>query len=241
VIDFHCHLDLYPRPNEVASAADRAGIYVLSVTTTPKAWKQTAALASGKKHIRTALGIHPQLAHERSAEIALFEHLLDETRYVGEIGLDGSRGFGQHAEIHMRVFERILSVARERGGKIFTVHSRGAADIVVATLLKHRCASTAVLHWFSGTLKQLDSAVSAGCWFSIGPAMLRSEKGRQLISRMPRDRILTETDGPFAQDKNKPLEPGDVALAIDGLASLWSTDRNEVDQLLRTNLKALLL
>jgi TatD DNase family protein len=140
----------------------------------------------------------------------------------------------------MRVFERILSAARERGGKIFTVHSRGAADVVVATLLRHRCASTAVLHWFSGTLKQLNSAIGAGCWFSVGPAMLRSEKGRHLISRMPRERILTETDGPFAHDKNKPLEPCDVALAIEGLASLWSIDIQEVDQLLRTNLKVLL-
>jgi TatD DNase family protein len=240
LIDFHCHLDLFPKPAEVAAAADRAGIYVLSVTTTPKAWKQTAALANGKKHIRTALGMHPQLAHERSTEIALFEHLLDQTRYVGEIGLDGSRGFGQHAAIQMRVFERILSAAQEHGGKIFTVHSRGAADVVIATLVRHRCASKAVLHWFSGTLKQLDSAVGAGCWFSVGPAMLRSDKGRQLISRMPRDRILTETDGPFAQDKNKPLEPGDVALALDGLASLWSTDRQGVDQLLRSNLNSLL-
>jgi TatD DNase family protein len=239
VIDFHCHLDLFPRPAEVAAAADRAGVYVLSVTTTPKAWKKTAALAAGKKHIRTALGIHPQLAHERSAEIVLFEQLLDETRYVGEIGLDGSRGFGQHAEIQMRVFERILSAAQERGGKIFTVHSRGAADVVIATLAKHRCASTAVLHWFSGTLRQLDSAIGAGCWFSVGPAMLRSEKGRRLISRMPRDRILTETDGPFAQDKNKPLEPSDVALAVQGLASLWSIGSYDVDQLLQRNLKTL--
>jgi TatD DNase family protein len=240
VIDFHCHLDLFPEPAEVAAAAERDGIYVLSVTTTPKAWKRTAALANGKRYIRTALGIHPQLAHERSGEIVLFEQLLSQTRYVGEIGLDGSRGFGQHAEIQMRVFERVLSSAREHGGKIFTVHSRGAADLVVSTLTKHRCASTAVLHWFSGTLRQLDSAIGAGCWFSIGPAMLRSEKGRQLVSRMPRDRILTETDGPFAQDKSKPLEPHDVSLAIDGLAGLWAIDRNEVSQLLQNNLRALL-
>jgi TatD DNase family protein len=240
LIDFHCHLDLFPNPAEVAETAERAGVYVLSVTTTPKAWRQTAALAKGKKHIRTALGIHPQLAHERSGELALFEHLLDETRYVGEVGLDGSQGFRQHGEIQMRVFERILSVSRERGGKIFTVHSRGAADAVVATLVKHRCASTAVLHWFSGTEKQLEYAISAGCWFSVGPAMLRSEKGKQLVLRMPKDRLLTETDGPFAVDKSKPLQPEDVALALRGLASLWSMDKEEVDQLLRTNLKTLL-
>ena len=66
MIDFHCHLDLFPDPQRVAAEAEAAGIYVLSVTTTPKAFRQTAALAKGKRHIRTALGLHPQLAHERS-------------------------------------------------------------------------------------------------------------------------------------------------------------------------------
>jgi TatD DNase family protein len=240
LIDFHCHLDLFPRPSEVIEAAERDGIYVLSVTTTPKAWRKTSALARGKKHIRTALGIHPQLAHERSSELPLFEHLLEETRYVGEIGLDGSRGYGQHAEIQRRVFERILAVSRERGGKIFTVHSRAAADTVIDTLAKHDCTSTAVLHWFSGTLKQLDTAVGAGCWFSVGPAMLRSEKGKQLVLKMPRNRILTETDGPFALVDSKPLQPRDVALAVKGLASLWAMEASAVDKLLQSNLRTLL-
>ena len=97
MIDFHCHLDLYPDPEKEIREADAAGIYVLSVTTTPKAWVQTARLARGRKRIRTALGLHPQLAHERQNELPQFEHLLPRVRYVGEIGLDGTSGFGQYA------------------------------------------------------------------------------------------------------------------------------------------------
>jgi TatD DNase family protein len=151
LIDFHCHLDLFADPEAVAAAAEAAKIYVLSVTTTPKAWRKTAALAKGKPHIRTALGLHPQLAHERSNELPLFEALLDETRYVGEIGLDGSPGYGQHADIQMRVFERALSLANERGGRVFSIHSRRAAAEVIATIRKHGCADSSILHWFSGT------------------------------------------------------------------------------------------
>lgn len=239
MIDFHCHLDLFRDPEDVATKANAAGIHVLSVTTTPKAWRKTSALAKGKRHIRTALGLHPQLAHERSNELPLFETLLDETRYIGEIGLDGSPGYGQHADIQMRVFERVLAMSKERGGKIFTIHSRGAASAVIATLRKHQCAPSAVLHWFSGTHRELAEAVALGCWFSVGPAMLRSEKGRRLVERMPRDRVLTETDGPFAQDKDRPLEPTDVVLALRQLAAIWATDQPEADRLLRDNLKAL--
>lgn len=75
MIDFHCHLDLYPNPAKIIAEADAAGIYVLSVTTTPKAWRETARLAKGMKRIRTAVGLHPQIAHERLQELALFEEL----------------------------------------------------------------------------------------------------------------------------------------------------------------------
>jgi TatD DNase family protein len=179
LIDFHCHLDLFDDPQQVAADCEKAGIYVLSVTTTPKAWPKTAALAKGKRHIRTALGLHPELAHERFNEVSLLERLLDETRYVGEIGLDGSPAHRSHPEVQLKVFDRILACAQDRGGRIYTIHSRGAADAVLTSLQKHACGPTAVLHWFSGSQSQLKSAITLDCWFSVGPAMLRSKKGRQ--------------------------------------------------------------
>jgi TatD DNase family protein len=240
LIDFHCHLDLFDTPERVAAQCEEDAIYVLSVTTTPKAWRKTAALGKGRRYIRTALGLHPQLAHERFQEISLFEAHLDETRYVGEIGLDGSPAHRPHAEIQLKVFEQILAASQSRGGRIFTIHSRGAAEAVLSTLRRHDCGSTAVLHWFSGTQKELQAAVALGCWFSVGPAMLRSAKGRELVSHMPRERVLTETDGPFAQERGRPLNPSDVRLALPQLSKLWSVDNAEADALMKENLKVLL-
>ncbi|WP_414463707.1 Qat anti-phage system TatD family nuclease QatD [Hyphomicrobium sp. DY-1] len=240
MIDFHCHLDLYEDPENVAKQAEDARIYVLSVTTTPKAWRGTAALGAKRRYIRTALGLHPQLAHERVQELALFEKLLPETRYVGEIGLDGSREFRQHIDVQRAVFDRILQASKAAGGKILTIHSRGAVDSVLSALHSHQSAATSVLHWFSGTAAELAAASRLGCWFSVGPAMLRSEKGRVLAKMMPRDRILTETDGPFAKKGNRPLVPADVALAAQELAAIWKTSTDEVEMILKRNLKELL-
>ncbi|MBS0247544.1 MAG: TatD family hydrolase [Proteobacteria bacterium] len=240
MIDFHCHLDLFDDPQQVASACERAGIYVLSVTTTPKAWPKTAALAKGKRYIRTALGLHPELAHERFGEVSLLERLLGETRYVGEIGLDGSPAHRQHAAVQLKVFERILAASHDRGGHIYTVHSRGAADAVLTSLQKYRCASTAVLHWFSGSKTELKAAVALDCWFSVGPAMLRSEKGRALAAQMPKDRVLTETDGPFARSGKRPLTPADANVATMQLATLWSMSETEATSHIKRNLKELL-
>ena len=55
MMDMHCHLDLYTNPQYVAKRCKDENIYVLSVTTTPKAWYGTSSLAKDCPRIRTAL------------------------------------------------------------------------------------------------------------------------------------------------------------------------------------------
>ena len=129
-IDIHCHLDLYPDPIKVAEECKAKGTYVLSVTTTPKAWDGTCRLAEGNRRIRTALGLHPQLAHQRANELELFDALLPGAKYVGEIGLDRGKGFEVHWEVQLKVFRHILKSVDRAGGRIMSLHSRGSAAAV---------------------------------------------------------------------------------------------------------------
>lgn len=239
MIDFHCHLDLYPDPWQVVQEIEEARIYVLSVTTTPTAWSGTVALAKGHKRIRTALGLHPQLAHERVKELELFERLLPRTSYVGEIGLDGGPEHAAHFRAQAMVFERVLQLCSREGGRVMTIHTRRAVDETLERLEAVPSAGTPILHWFSGSAQQLRRAVALGCWFSVGPAMLRGEKGRALTSAMPRDRVLTETDGPFAGSPRKPLKPTDADQAVEQLAELWKIPLAEVRLQLLDNLRTL--
>ncbi len=50
--------------------------------------------------------------------------------------------------------------------------------------------------WVSGPAKPIDTALAAGMYFSINPAMLTSKSGKRVLDAVPPDRILTETDGP---------------------------------------------
>lgn len=93
LVDFHCHLDLYPDLAAAVSESERRGIYTLAVTTTPKAWSRNYALASRTKYVRAALGLHPQLVSERAGELRLWESLLPQAPYVGEVGLDAGPNF----------------------------------------------------------------------------------------------------------------------------------------------------
>lgn len=214
-------------------------LYLLSVTTTPSAWEGTLALALGASRVQTALGLHPQIAHQRKSELDLFERLLPQTRYVGEVGLDGSPELKRHWGDQVLVFTRILDACRAAGGRVLSIHSRRAASAVLDMLEVAPGAGTPVLHWFTGSQGELARATALGCWFSVGPAMLASERGRALAARMPRDRVLTESDGPFAQVDGKAALPWDVELAVNRLARLWDVSRAELDQLLHANLRRL--
>jgi TatD DNase family protein len=239
MIDFHCHLDLYPEPQVVVGGCVSRGIYALAVTTTPSAWQGTSELVSGANRIRVALGLHPELARERRSELELFEQFLPRTRYVGEIGLDGSPEMRSFWTDQKYVFDRILAACRAAGGKIMTIHSRRAVAAVLDSLESHPGAGTPILHWYSGGSRELARAVDLGCWFSVGPAMLNGEKGRKLAARMPRDRVLTETDGPFAMVDGRAALPWDVDLAVGTLSDLWEVDRSSVQATINENLRRL--
>jgi TatD DNase family protein len=240
MIDFHCHLDLYADPMAVVLRCQQDGTYVLSVTTTPKAWRGTLRLAHGCPRIRTALGLHPQIAHERLGELPLFEGLLPETKYVGEIGLDGSPEHRPHWREQSKAFDCVLRATAAAGGRIMTIHSRRAPDEVLDALQAHPNAGTPVLHWFTGNMGQLERAITMGCWFSVGPTMLRSKRGAALVAAMPRERLLTETDGPFGTTRGRPLEPSDVTEAVSMLGRIWNQQVGEVQHRIRDNLRSLM-
>lgn len=55
--------------------------------------------------------------------LALFEGLLDETRYVGEVGLDAGPRFFKTMPRQTTVFRRVLALCAEHGHKVLSVHS----------------------------------------------------------------------------------------------------------------------
>ncbi|RRH91092.1 TatD family deoxyribonuclease [Mesorhizobium tamadayense] len=79
---------------------------------------------------------------------------------------------------------------------------------------------TVVLHWFTGSKSEARRAATLGCYFSVNAEMTRSDRGRSLVSDLPIDRILTETDGPFTQVDGRPSEPADVETTVAAIADV---------------------
>lgn len=96
----------------------------------------------------------------------------------------------------------------------------------------------------SGAVGTLRRALANGAFVSVNPAMTRSRRGLSLISEVPRERVVTETDGPFVSMRtsgaNSAARPVDVATVVEALGRLWSVDSDEARSLIYRNFRALL-
>jgi len=210
MMDLHCHLDLYKDPISVVGEIVRTETFVLSVTNTPTAYERTSALSLNNELIVTGVGLHPQLVYQRAREASQIANWIGQTDFVGEIGLDGGPEYSTSWAEQLEVFEYALRLSSNKGGRILSIHSRRAATSVLDLLEQYSISNTPVLHWFSGTAKEVKRASDIGCWFSVGPAMLKGKKGRELLRLMPKDRVLLETDGPFTMLGGVPYQPWDA-------------------------------
>ena len=239
LVDFHCHLDLFPDFENLVAECEAHRVYTLAVTTTPRAWARNRDLCARTRHVRAALGLHPQLVTGKSDELDHWLKLIAESRYVGEVGLDcGPRHYRTIAR-QRAVFSTILQECSVAGDKVLSVHSVRAATPVLDLVEEHLPSgrSTVVLHWFSGSIREARRAVELGCMFSINACMLGTDRGQALVRSLPADRLLTETDGPFTDGADGPMRPREVARTARQLARALERDEKSLAVLLLQNLR----
>ncbi len=99
---------------------------------------------------------------------------------------------------------------------------------------------TPVLHWFAASVTEMERTARLGCWFSVGPAMLIDARGRDLVARMPRDnRVVAETDGPYADLRGRPLMPWHVETVAKDCGRLLGVSEDEAVRQFDSNAAAL--
>lgn len=233
MIDAHCHIDLYPNPLQVARRCEQAGVVTLAMTNLPSHFAMGRQHLQGFRKIRLALGLHPLHALRHKAEYELFEKNLALTSYIGEVGLDFSREGIATKPQQLQSFEFVLQQVQGHK-KLLSIHSRGAEQEVLA-MLGSAGIQLAIFHWYTGPVSTIKSISERGYYFSVNPAMIRSEKGRQIIASIPPEKVLTETDGPFVQIGNRIAEPADVETVIRYLATQWSRSFEEVMRQIQSN------
>lgn len=216
-IDAHAHVrtDIDERELRALRAV------VFAVTREPNEWG--AAARRQDRACIWGLGCHPQVvaAFTDFSSVRLAE-MLERVPLIGEVGLD------RRSKVPMAqqkdVFRQVLEVARVLP-RLVSIHSVGATAEVLREM-EVQPVPGAILHWWRGDAVETSRAIDLGCYFSLNGAEVRRPK---VLSLLPRDRVLTETDYPHTKKSDKAADrPGAVATTESALAEAWGEDAGAV-------------
>ena len=240
MIDLHSHLDLYPNALDILARVNKENHFTLAVTTSPRAWVATSQVFKGYNNIKVALGLHPEVADQKFHELDLMLTSIRNTDFVGEVGIDGSVRYSKILGKQELIFDSTIRECERAGGRIISIHSRGAASKILSIIRKYPNCGIPILHWFSGSITELKKAVEMRCYFSVNSLMLKSKKGKDLVSRIPSELVLPESDGPFAILNGKPIMPWEAIDVCFALSEIWNFSHQEAREKVMENFNALL-
>jgi len=239
MIDLHTHLDLYPNVLDILARVNRVNRFTLAVTTSPRAWIATSQVFKGYTNIKVALGLHPEIAVEKFNEFDLLLRSIQYSDFIGEVGIDGSARYSKSLDKQELIFDSTIRECEKAGGRIISIHSRGAASKILSIIRKHPDCGIPILHWFSGSITELKEAVKMKCFFSVNPVMLKSKKGKALASRIPPELVLPESDGPFTTKNGNPIMPWEAMDVCSDLSTIWDMPITDSEEQIISNFKRL--
>lgn len=235
-VDAHCHIDQYPDPHKVLRRAAEANVFVVGVTNSPSAYWAVRHQLASHKNLRLAVGLHPLSTEVGERDFALLESACNRTSYVGEVGLDASAGGLSSLALQEQRFRRVLAVAGRN--KVYSIHARRAEQLAVE-IVGSAGPKAVVFHWFSGAKGVLLALIQSGYYLSINPAMCRSSKGKDIVSNVPLDRLLTESDGPYLSIRRSESYPWDVREVIAAVAEIHACGAERIEKQVWANFRRL--
>ena len=232
LIDSHCHLNykgLVEEQDAVLARAREAGVgLMLNISTRESEWDAVLATAERNADVWATVGIHP---HEADAHPEVdTAKLVDRAAHprivgIGETGLDYYYDHSDRDQ-QKRSFRAHIAASRETGLPLI-VHTRDAEGDTIDILSDEmgKGPFTGVIHCFTASGDFADKALALGLYISIsGIVTFKNAKDLQeTAARLPRERLLVETDSPFlapVPHRGRPCEPAFVADTARFLANL---------------------
>ncbi len=193
-----------PDREQILQRAREAGVSRIIVTGT-SVNESEAASDLARNHPRclsSTAGVHPHDAsgwNETTAHRVRSLATRPEVVAVGETGLDFNRNYSPPAA-QEAAFRAQLTIAAELHMPVF-VHERDAHSRLVQILAPFLPSLPgAVIHCFTGDERELDRYLELGLFVGITGWICDERRGqhlKQLLKRIPDDRLMLETDAPY--------------------------------------------
>lgn len=259
--DVHAHLThpgLLPQVDQVLQRARESGVTsVVANGLNPEDNARVLALAGRDPLVKPALGLYPvdavlpemralgidyprEFTHEPSLDESvrwLRDHV-EQAFAVGEVGLDGYWVPEALWERQEQAFRALVSLAIE-ADKPLIIHTR-KRERRAFEILVELGARRVDFHCFGGKLKLAREIAEHGYWLSIPANARRSEGFSRMLEKLPRDKLLLETDCPYlGPEKDVESEPAHVGLTARYAAELWNVTPEAAIGQLEQNFAAL--
>lgn len=242
IIDTHVHLDdkRYDEDlEEVLARALNAGVHSFIIPgADPLSLPRAVELAEKYPPIYFAVGVHP---YDLAGMDALdFIHYANHPKCVaiGECGLDYYRLEGSDAEKHAEkksqevAFRFQIRVAKTVK-KPLIVHIRDASHDAKRILVEENAHEIGgVLHCYNAD-EELLSLADKNFYFGIGGVVTFSNAKKlvAVLPKIPRDKLLIETDAPYLTPhphRGERNEPAYTALVVQKIAQILGTSEEEI-------------
>jgi len=252
LIDSHAHIQGKEYAGEAADVIARARaagvekIIAVGGAGDMSSNTEAVALADSFPNIYATVGMHPHDAKDVGAdELRALRELTSHPKViaVGETGLDYYYNHSPH-EVQRRVFAQFIGMARETGLPI-VVHERDAAQ-EAAELLRSEGGRElhGVIHCFTGNYEAACDYLDLGFYLSFTGIITfkNAEPLRDVVRKVPLERMLVETDSPFLTPmphRGKRNEPAFVRLVAETVAKVKGISLEEVAERTSQNVQDL--
>ncbi len=239
--------DSYDADRDAVIARATAAGVVQMIVTGSSAASSRLGVSLCRQHpgrLFATAGVHPHHATElTSSVLAELGALTAEPQIlaVGECGLDYYRNYAPHTA-QQEAFQRQLELAARCGKPVF-LHQRESHEDFMAILREHWPALCGgVAHCFTGGAAELDCYLELGLAIGITGWICDERRGAhllELVRRIPADRLLLETDGPYLLPRDltpKPSARRNEPAYLPHIATVVARARGEpVEALARTS------
>ena len=192
----------------------------------------------------TTCGIHPHYANSfKKSNIEEIKKLSEHAaiKAIGETGLDFNRNFSKK-ENQILCFNSQIEVAQELNLPLF-LHQRDAHKDFMDCFKNIDLKVNAVVHCFTGEKEEFYEYLDKGFWIGFTGWICDPVRGKHMIdllSNMPLDRIMIETDSPYLLPKNLKIkgrrnEPKFIVEVAKKIAKLQNKNLDEISQIFFEN------
>ena len=247
-IDTHCHLDkLDSTPEEAIIEAKQAGVQrMVTVSVDEPSLDFVSSVVLQFPEVYGSVGFHPHDAAELTEDLEqkIRKLALEEKKLIaiGETGLDYHYMYSS-AEVQQQVFSKQLQLAVELNLPVI-MHSREAETDTLNILQEIPVPPLGVAHSFTSSFEMAKTLIEMGWYIGINGIVTfkNAEDLREVVSWLPLDRLLLETDSPFLAPtpfRGKPNKPAHIPAIATFIAELRGISLEQLSEQTSANAQRL--